>query len=61
MPARLPTLGRLGAAATAPPTLLTTMDVNSLNYCRFSVLPLSTGPGEVWIAMPNLTDSETVR
>lgn len=61
LPAQVPSLGRLSSAASAPPALLYSMDVNSLNYCRFSVLPSPSEPGEAWIAMPNLTDSETVR
>lgn len=60
LPSRLPTLGRHSAAVSAPPTLLASMDVNSLNYCRFSILPKSAKRDESWIAMPNLTDSETV-
>lgn len=37
------------------------MDVNALNYCRFSLLPTKGKEREeAWIALPNLTDSETV-
>lgn len=39
------------------------MDVNALNYCGISLLPSATATEdapEAWVAMPNLTDSETV-
>lgn len=60
LPVVLPSLGRLSASASGPPKLRSSMDVNALNYCRFSILPSTTQPGEAWMAMPNLTDSETV-
>jgi ASTRA-associated protein 1 len=59
---------RLGESATAPgisaPTLSYSMDVNALNYCRFSLVPLSyedtLGPRAL-IAVPNLVESHLVR
>ncbi|KAG5644377.1 hypothetical protein DXG03_008605 [Asterophora parasitica] len=57
----LPTSARLGgsnaqsAATDVPkPTLSFSMDVNALNYCRFSLLPLPEG---ALVAIPNLVDS----
>lgn len=46
------------------PGLVYSMDVNALNYCRFSLLPLSSGEDRdpvALIALPNLVDSSTVR
>ncbi|KAF7791680.1 hypothetical protein EIP86_002703 [Pleurotus ostreatoroseus] len=45
-------------AGTATPTLKYSMDVNALNYCRFSLLPLpiTTEPTAL-IALPNLIES----
>ncbi|KAL7409943.1 WD40-repeat-containing domain protein [Mrakia frigida] len=64
-PSALPTLGHAttsSAASTSTPKLLYSLDVNALNYCRFSLLPLPSkgGEEEAWLAMPNLTDSETI-
>lgn len=53
------------------PTLAYSMDVNALNYCRFSFLQLppsctiagigsSTTPATGLLALPNLVDSSTV-
>lgn len=65
-PSAVPTLGHAttsSAASSSTPKLLYSLDVNALNYCRFSLLPLSAKgkEREAWLAMPNLTDSETVR
>ncbi|KAI0031197.1 WD40 repeat-like protein [Vararia minispora EC-137] len=49
---------QVGASATAPglatPELIDSMDVNALNYCRFSLLSLGD---DLWIAIPNLVES----
>jgi hypothetical protein len=46
------------------------MDVNALNFCRFSLLPLpragegaspTEGEATALVALPNLVDSSTVR
>jgi hypothetical protein len=43
------------------------MDVNALNYCRFSYLPISSeidssdDEGVIWIGLPNLVESSCVR
>jgi hypothetical protein len=45
------------------PGLVYSMDVNALNYCRFSLLSLSSGEDSdpaALIALPNLVDSSTV-
>src|ERR1700691_3347230 len=58
---------RLGGSAALPglqtPTLRYSMDVNALNYCRFSLLhyPSSAKSGEALIALPNLVESSLVR
>jgi len=51
---------RNGAANTsnAEPILCYSMDVNALNFCRFSLLPLS-GDRSL-IALPNLVESSEV-
>jgi ASTRA-associated protein 1 len=39
------------------------MDVNALNYCRFSLMPIESeaiGSDELLIALPNLVDSAVV-
>ncbi len=48
------------------PTLVHTLDVNALNYCRFSLceeLPSqgSSSPHEALVAIPNLLDSSLVK
>lgn len=64
----LPSSARLGGSATQPglpvPTLCYSMDVNALNFCRFSLLKLSPsrvsdddGGHRALIALPNLIDS----
>ncbi|TEB34631.1 WD40 repeat-like protein [Coprinellus micaceus] len=62
----LPASTRLGGSAAVPdlptPELVCSMDVNALNYCRFSLLPLSSGEDSdpaALIALPNLVDSST--
>jgi hypothetical protein len=65
---------RIGGSATLPgvtnPTLLYSMDVNALNYCRFSLLPLPLSTPQdsqqaedehALIALPNLVESSLVR
>lgn len=67
----LPSSARLGGSATQPglpvPTLCYSMDVNALNFCRFSLLKLSPsrvsdddGGHRALIALPNLIDSSVV-
>ncbi|TFK40280.1 WD-40 repeat-containing protein [Crucibulum laeve] len=59
----LPASVRVGGAATAldlpSPKLCYSMDVNALNYCRFSLLRLHSDTDEpkALIALPNLIDS----
>ncbi|KZP31812.1 WD40 repeat-like protein [Athelia psychrophila] len=48
------------ASALLNPTLFCSMDVNSLNYCRFSLLPTpmsSSKSNDALIALPNLIES----
>jgi len=62
-----PTSIRVGGSAALPglptPTLCYSMDVNALNYCRFSLMPLpASNPmdeksAEFLIAVPNLVES----
>ncbi|KAJ7158839.1 WD40-repeat-containing domain protein [Mycena filopes] len=56
----LPASARVGGSAALPdlptPTLCCSLDVNALNYCRFSLLP-SSSPDEALIALPNLIES----
>jgi hypothetical protein len=61
---------QVGASATAPalsaPVRLDSMEVNALNYCRFSLLPVPEtvgrgGVDELWLALPNLVESACVR
>lgn len=53
-----------GSAALSGPTpeLCYSMDVNALNFCRFSLLPLPDGGSErrALIALPNLVESSLV-
>jgi hypothetical protein len=62
----MPSSARLGGSAALPslptPTLRYSMDVNALNYCRFSLLRLCEGSEEAkaLIALPNLVDSSVV-
>lgn len=58
----------IGGSATMPerdsayPTLVFSLDVNALNYCRFSLLRLESLPErlEALVAVPNLVDSSFV-
>lgn len=60
---------RVGDSATAPglvvPVLCYSMDVNALNYCRFSLMPIVQSPDDkearALIALPNLVESSLVR
>lgn len=55
--------GITSASALSNPKLCYSMDVNSLNYCRFSLLPtplVSTDSNEALIALPNLIESSYV-
>ena len=61
---------RLGGSAALTglqaPTLCYSMDVNALNYCRFSLLPQrtyaqSSESSEALLALPNLVESSLVR
>lgn len=67
----LPPSARLGGSAAQPglpvPTLCYSMDVNALNYCRFSLLRLSpsrtsgdASEDRALIALPNLVESSVV-
>ena len=62
-----PFSARLGGSAALPslpvPPLLYSIDVNTLNFCRFSLLKLaieSVRESKALIALPNLVDSSTV-
>ncbi|KAJ7593068.1 WD-40 repeat-containing protein, partial [Mycena floridula] len=54
---------RIGSSAVSPglptPTLRYSMDVNALNYCRFSLLPVNVPglPTSALLALPNLIES----
>lgn len=62
----MPSSARLGGSAALPslptPTLCYSMDVNALNYCRFSLLKLceESEEAKAIIALPNLVDSSVV-
>lgn len=45
------------AAASSGPPIQTSMDSNSLNFCRFSLTPYKN---EALMALPNLVDSELI-
>ncbi|PPQ67516.1 hypothetical protein CVT25_006057 [Psilocybe cyanescens] len=64
----LPSSARIGGSAGLPnlptPTLCYSLDVNALNFCRFSLLKLSDGTQDnpkrkALVALPNLIDSTT--
>ena len=60
-----PFSARLGGSAALPslpvPSLCYSIDVNALNFCRFSLLKLeSEKEPKALIAIPNLVDSSTV-
>ena len=64
----LPSSARLGGSAAQPdlpvPVLCYSMDVNALNYCRFSLFPSRAlnedGEDRALVALPNLIDSSVV-
>lgn len=64
--AELPESGRLGDTAAhldlPEPQLTYSMDVNALNYCRFSLMPPQVGTEDrrALIALPGLIDSSVV-
>ncbi|CED82464.1 G-protein beta subunit-like protein GNB1L, contains WD repeats [Phaffia rhodozyma] len=75
LPETLPILGNASSTSSlpsksSPPKLLYTMDINALNYCRFSLLDIEAEDEsmkgkarekrEAWVAVPNLTNSETI-
>ncbi|KAF8751651.1 WD40 repeat-like protein [Rhizoctonia solani] len=51
-------------AASTPnlsaPMLASSMDVNALNYCRFSLYPTQSDPPRALLGLPNLIESELV-
>ena len=60
----------LGSSAALPglqtPALCYSLDVNALNYCRFSLMPLAEEGGrteerQALLAVPNLVESAYVR
>lgn len=53
---------RLDGAATASsgPPIQTSMDSNSLNFCRFALTPYTHGGDGALMALPNLVDSELI-
>ncbi|KAJ7352641.1 WD-40 repeat-containing protein [Mycena albidolilacea] len=57
----LPASARVGGSAALSdlpsPVLCYSLDVNALNYCRFSLLPSASHPDEALIALPNLVES----
>ncbi|KAK7033020.1 WD40 repeat-containing protein [Favolaschia claudopus] len=57
----LPSSARVGESAALSdlptPILYYSLDVNALNYCRFSLLPSAFDPDEALIALPNLVES----
>lgn len=59
----LPLSARIGGSANLPslpmPKLSYSMDVNALNFCRFSLLQ-DTQESLALVAIPNLVDSSTV-
>lgn len=62
----LPESGRLGDTAAnldlPEPQLSYSMDINALNYCRFSLMPLQLGTEDkkALVALPGLIDSSVV-
>ncbi|KAG9039927.1 ASTRA complex subunit [Tulasnella sp. JGI-2019a] len=62
--ARVIALGRLAETAAqqdlAIPECLYSLDVNALNFCRFSLLPASIAETEAYLAVPNLIESSLV-
>jgi hypothetical protein len=58
-PSSQPSLGQAGPSQSKV-TPKSTLDVNSLNFCRFSLSTLPDFPNEAYLATPNLTSSETI-
>ncbi|CEL55924.1 ASTRA-associated protein 1 OS=Verticillium albo-atrum (strain VaMs,102 / ATCC MYA-4576 / FGSC 10136) GN=asa1 PE=3 SV=1 [Rhizoctonia solani AG-1 IB] len=60
----IPAAPLLADAASTPnlskPTLISSMDVNALNYCRFSLYPTQSDPPRALLGLPNLIESELV-
>lgn len=61
----LPVAARVGSVAQfvgeqTLPELCYSMDVNALNYCRFSLLPDTRDETQALVALPNLVDSTSV-
>jgi hypothetical protein len=61
----VPTIRVRGSTASTvgglpTPKLSYSLDVNALNYCRFSLLPLHDPDRRAFIAVPNLVDSALV-
>lgn len=59
-------VGAVGSSAASPdlrtPELMYSMDVNAHNYCRFSLLAVSTLTSDrALIALPNVVESSVVR
>ncbi|KAH7341245.1 WD-40 repeat-containing protein [Rhizoctonia solani] len=49
-----------GTPNLSTPTLASSMDVNALNYCRFSLYPTQLDPPRALLALPNLIESELI-
>ncbi|KAG9086569.1 ASTRA complex subunit [Ceratobasidium sp. 370] len=47
-----------GSPTLATPTIVFSLDVNTLNYCRFALCP--TTRGKALLALPNLVESELI-
>ncbi|QRV75179.1 WD40 repeat protein [Ceratobasidium sp. AG-Ba] len=47
-----------GSPTLATPSLVFSLDVNSLNFCRFALCSIS--PGKALLALPNLVESELI-
>lgn len=58
-------LGHAASLSLPTPPLCYSMDVNALNYCRFSLMPLAESARNderrALIALPNLVESSFVR
>jgi hypothetical protein len=51
----------LPASGLTTPSLCYSLDVNALNYCRFSLLPSDGTESSALVAVPNLVESALVR
>ncbi|EUC57621.1 WD-40 repeat protein laccaria bicolor-like protein, putative [Rhizoctonia solani AG-3 Rhs1AP] len=49
-----------GTPNLSAPTLVSSMDINTLNYCRFSLCPTQLDPSRALLALPNLIESELI-